>query len=125
MNPQRFHWPWLILAVAFALSFLCCATHPRPAPPSPIHSAENLETFDVAWQIINDTHFDTNFNGVNWKAVREELRPRAEKAQSRDELREILENMLGRLGESHMKILPREVVDYVRINVTNRTETSA
>ena len=36
---------------------------------------KGIETFDAAWTIIRDTHFDKTFNGVDWNAVRTELRP--------------------------------------------------
>jgi hypothetical protein len=36
-----------------------------------------LVTFDSAWSIIGRTHWDTTYNGVNWSAVRAELRPKA------------------------------------------------
>jgi carboxyl-terminal processing protease len=65
-----------------------------------------LETFDAAWTIVRDTHFDRSFNGVDWNAVRTELRPRAAGARSTSELRSVLRDMLGRLGQSHFTILP-------------------
>lgn len=69
----------------------------------------HLASFDAAWRIIFETHFDTNFNGVNWLAVRDELRPRAESAKSRDEVRSIIQQMLGRLGQSHMALIPSDI----------------
>jgi carboxyl-terminal processing protease len=35
-----------------------------------------LESFDAAWRIVNETYYDPKFNGLDWQAVREELRPR-------------------------------------------------
>jgi carboxyl-terminal processing protease len=65
-----------------------------------------VDTFDAAWRIVRDTHFDTTFNGVDWDATRAELRPRAEAAKSTAELRGVITSMLGRLGQSHFAILP-------------------
>jgi carboxyl-terminal processing protease len=65
-----------------------------------------IETFDAAWTIVRDTHFDKTFNGVDWEAVRTELRPRALAAKSTAELRVLLRDMLGRLGQSHFTLLP-------------------
>jgi carboxyl-terminal processing protease len=62
--------------------------------------------FDAVWTIIHESHFDTNFNGVNWQALRDELRPRAAQAADAPHLRETLEQMLRRLGQSHMGIIP-------------------
>jgi len=64
------------------------------------------DTFDAAWTIIRDTHFDKTMNGLDWDAVRAELRPRAAAAKSESELRAIIRDMLGRLGLSHFALIP-------------------
>ena len=68
--------------------------------PSPV------DTFDAAWKIVRDTHFDPKMNGVDWNAVRTELRPRALAAATPGELRAVIRDMLGRLGQSHFALLP-------------------
>lgn len=73
--------------------------------------ADPLVTFDSAWAIIARTHWDTTYNGVNWKALRETLRPRAAAAKTTGELRNIMSEMLGTLKQSHFSIIPREVSD--------------
>ncbi len=73
--------------------------------------ADPLVTFDTAWTIIARTHWDSTYNGVNWKAVRDELRPRAAAAKTTGELRSILSDMVSRLKQSHFSIIPREVSD--------------
>ncbi|MGH7500262.1 MAG: S41 family peptidase [Longimicrobiales bacterium] len=70
-------------------------------------------TFDSAWTRIRDTHYDTTFNGVDWDAVRAELRPRAASARTLSDLRTVLTAMLARLGESHYSLIPAEVADAV------------
>ena len=65
-----------------------------------------VETFDAAWRIVRDTHFDQTYNGVNWDAMREEMRPKAEAAKTAGELRGVITSMLSRLGQSHFAILP-------------------
>ncbi|HZB25686.1 MAG TPA: hypothetical protein VE379_06115, partial [Vicinamibacterales bacterium] len=65
-----------------------------------------LETFDAAWTIVRDKHFDPEMNGVNWNAVRDELRPRAAAARTTGELRGVVREMLGRLGQSHFSLIP-------------------
>ncbi len=67
---------------------------------------QGLETFDAVWTIVRDTHFDKSMNGVDWNAVRVELRPRAEAAGTSAELRRVVRDMLGRLGLSHFAIVP-------------------
>ena len=65
-----------------------------------------VETFDAAWTIVRDKHFDESLNGLDWNAVREELRPRAAAAKNVTELRDVIRDMLGRLGLSHFAIVP-------------------
>ena len=64
------------------------------------------ETFEAAWTIIRDTHFDKTMNGLNWEAVRAELKPRAAVATSSAELRSVIRDMLGRLALSHFALIP-------------------
>ncbi len=96
------------LAVLSALLAAACA--PRAVDP-PIDRDLAFETFDAAWRIIHQTHFDTTFNGVDWLALRDELRPRAEASGTRGDLREVLQDMVGRLNQSHFDLIPAEVAD--------------
>ncbi len=98
------------LALAAALALAGCATR-SAAPPPPLEPAAAAATFDTAWGIIYRTHFDTTFNGVDWRALREELRPRAESARTREELRATIRVMLGRLGQSHFAVFPEEIAE--------------
>jgi carboxyl-terminal processing protease len=72
-----------------------------------IHGPELArETFEAAWERIRETHFDPEMVGEEWLMVRDELRPRARASESVEELREVLEDMLSRLGDSHFSIIP-------------------
>jgi carboxyl-terminal processing protease len=71
----------------------------------------NLRTFDAVWTVIHETYFDPNFNGIDWNAVRRDLRPKAEAARTDEELRAIVDDMLTRLGKSHLTRLPREALE--------------
>ncbi|MCI0437275.1 MAG: S41 family peptidase [Gemmatimonadetes bacterium] len=70
-------------------------------------------TFDSAWTRIRNAHYDTTFNGIDWDAVRAELRPRAVAAVTLGDLRAVVLEMLGRLGESHYTLIPQEFADAV------------
>ncbi|MGH7710387.1 MAG: S41 family peptidase [Gemmatimonadaceae bacterium] len=73
-----------------------------------ISAAVAAATFDSTWAKVRNTYYDTTLKGLDWNAVRRELRPRAERAATRAQLRAVLMDMLGRLGDSHMSVLPRE-----------------
>jgi carboxyl-terminal processing protease len=72
---------------------------------------EPLATFDSAWVIIARTHWDTTYNGVDWAALRDSLRPRAAAASTQRELRRVLQQLVGSLRQSHFDIIPQEVAD--------------
>lgn len=83
-----------------------------PAEPEPAPSPElSLATFDAVWWRIETTDFEVDHGGVDWSAVRDELRPRAAAATSPGELRTVLSTMLARLGRSHFAIIPGNVAD--------------
>ena len=67
-----------------------------------------VESFDKVWTTIRDRHWDRTLAGPAWEAVRDELRPRMEAAATAAEARGILREMLGRLGHSHLGIIPAE-----------------
>lgn len=68
--------------------------------------SQGVETFDAAWTIVRDWSYDKSMNGVDWNAVRAELRPRAERARTTGELRAVIRDMIGRLGQSHFALIP-------------------
>lgn len=101
-----------ILRLGVVQAALWCAVSAPPlAAQTGVDSILALETFDRAWQIVYNTHFDTTFNGVDWVALRTELRPRVESTTDLGELRGTIREMLDRLGQSHFALIPKEVVD--------------
>lgn len=99
--------------IVLVAGLLGCA-HPAPTPQPvapPYDSAVGVATFDRAWRIVYETHFDTTFNGVDWLALRDELRPRAVAATSTTALRAVISDMVARLGQSHFALFPRELAD--------------
>ncbi len=82
-------------------------TEASPVPVvNQISSQEALADFDAAWNLINETHFDTTFNGVDWAAMREEYRPMSQAATTRAQNRGVISRMLNTLGQSHFGIIP-------------------
>ena len=67
-------------------------------------AAEKLVVFDQTWNTLNRRFFDANFNGKNWGAIRDRFRPQAEGARNGDELRRVINLMIGELDASHSGI---------------------
>ncbi|MCC5822421.1 MAG: hypothetical protein LAT64_06770 [Phycisphaerales bacterium] len=92
----------------------CAATEPtvaeadRPAD-QPADPGLILADFERAWELVRDTHYDTEYNGVDWHALREELKPRAERARTRAQGRSIINEMVSRLNQSHFALIPAEL----------------
>ena len=100
--PESRH-SWLGATVLLLAAF---ATAGSAQPLAADLQALNLATFDKTWTLVNETYFDPTFNGVDWDQVREQLRPRAENSANSTELRQVLQEMIDRLGQSHFQILP-------------------
>ena len=66
--------------------------------------AEKMVVFDEAWNTLNRRFFDAGFNGHDWVAVRDRFRPQAQGARNGDELRRIINLMIGELNASHSGI---------------------
>lgn len=89
-----------------------CTAHPpqlSKVESAPVPAGVAVASFDSAWSRIKATYYDTTFRGQDWSAVRDSLRPLAERARSRSDLRHAIESLFVRLGESHFAIIPREI----------------
>jgi carboxyl-terminal processing protease len=92
--------------------------HPSQARParvasdtgsrSPIDSTLAVATFDSVWQTVGTSLQDRGVTRVDWSAVGQELRPRAARAATDSALRDVIVEMLGRIGESHFALLPAQ-----------------
>ncbi|MFL5575992.1 MAG: S41 family peptidase [Gemmatimonadaceae bacterium] len=84
---------------------------PGAAPADSARVAAYVTTFDSAWRLVYERHFDSTFTGVDWIALRDELRPRAAAARDEEELRAVIRGMLQRLRQSHFALIPRQAAD--------------
>lgn len=65
-------------------------------------SREKLEVFHQAWSYLRDNFYDPNFHGVDWQAVRGQYEPLIAGARTSDEMRRLLQLMVGELNASHL-----------------------
>src|SRR6266849_4491305 len=66
----------------------------------------DLDSFEKVWTTIRDKHWQTKPGGLDWNAIHDEFRPRAEQAATTDEMRKVMRDMLARLGQTHFGIIP-------------------
>jgi C-terminal processing protease CtpA/Prc len=65
---------------------------------------EKMEVFHQAWSYLRDHFYDANFHGVNWAAVRNVYEPQVAGARTPDEMRRLINLMVGELNASHLGI---------------------
>ncbi len=65
-------------------------------------AAEKQVVFDQAWSVLNRRFYDDKFNGADWAGLRAQYQPYVAGARTPDELRRILNLMIGELDASHL-----------------------
>ena len=63
---------------------------------------EKMEVFRQAWSYLRDFFYDPAYHGVNWEGVRAEYEPLIAGARTPDEMRRLLNLMVGELNASHL-----------------------
>ena len=65
-------------------------------------SREKMEVFRQGWSYLRDNFYDSNFHGLNWEQVRTQYEPLIAGSQTPDEMRRLLNLMVGELDASHL-----------------------
>jgi len=97
-------------ALAAGLLLGGCASTERAdlAPIDDARRAEHVASFDYVWETIDTRHWDEEIVGASWDEARAELRPRLDTAETDREARLVMQELLGRTGQSHFGIIPAE-----------------
>jgi Tol biopolymer transport system component/C-terminal processing protease CtpA/Prc len=67
---------------------------------------EKMEVFRQSWSYLRDYFAIPDMNGVNWAGVRETYEPLVQGAATPDEMRRLLQQMVGELNASHLGANP-------------------
>jgi len=65
----------------------------------------NWLSFEIAWSVVNEKHFDPTFDGVDWQELRDRYRRKVAFA-SDSEFYRLVNEMLWQLNVSHLAIVP-------------------
>ncbi|MEO8852758.1 MAG: S41 family peptidase [Ginsengibacter sp.] len=59
------------------------------------------QMFYEAWSDLQENYYNQNFNGVDWKSIRDRYASFLPQLQTRNDFRVLLNNMMGELNSSH------------------------
>jgi carboxyl-terminal processing protease len=71
-----------------------------------LDASTRQKAFERVWLRVKEVHYDANFNGVDWDAVRQRYAPKVASAKTDAAFYELLSKMLGELKQSHYAIVP-------------------
>lgn len=109
--------PKTIVGVSFVASFAITLLLWFIAPVLPMQSPE-AAVFSEVWETINTNFYDSNFNGVDWTAIREKYQPQASQARSSEQFAEVINQMLAELKTSHTHFYtPSETAYYQLLGI--------
>jgi carboxyl-terminal processing protease len=104
---------FILAAALVALAVFVLEPGAAAAQLAPDTRQLNIDSFEFVWKTIRDQHFDPTLGGLDWQAVHDELRPKVENAQSIDEARGAMIDMISRLRQSHFAIIPAGVYENI------------
>ena len=70
--------------------------------------AEFREMFLDAWRLERDYFYDRNMHGVDWPAIRDRYLPLVDRVADREELNNLIEQMVGELSALHIFVVGGE-----------------
>lgn len=65
---------------------------------------DRAEVLEQVWKTVNEKYYDPDFNGTDWKAVRERYSARINSVKNDDEFYELLQAMVGELRDAHTRV---------------------
>lgn len=100
-----------VMLMSFSVLLLFWIASPLPK----ILARPETKIFEQVWQTVNDNFYDPEFNGVDWKAMREKYKSQAAQAKSSQEFAATINQMLSELQTSHTRYYTREEPAYYQI----------
>ncbi len=99
------------MLMSFSVLLLLWLTSPLPK----ILATPETKVFEQVWQTVNDNFYDPNFNGVDWKAIREKYQQQAARTKSSLEVAAVINQMLSELQSSHTRFYTKDEPAYYQL----------
>jgi len=105
---------WPLLVLAFLASVLLLAAQKISLPPRLVFAAaaggskalsakDRIQVFEKVWKDIDDTYYDPQFHGVNWKEVHDRYLPLLGQVKTDADFYDLLNRMTGELHDAHTR----------------------
>jgi carboxyl-terminal processing protease len=98
------------------LLVLLLASFSLHAQLTPEQKKLNTASFEKVWTTIRDKHWEKKPGGLDWQAIHDEFRPKIDKAESMEQARAVMREMIERLHQTHFAIFPSAVYDDVDVD---------
>lgn len=85
----------------------------QSAPFTRAEKQLQIDSFETVWSTIRDNHWEIRPGGLDWQAIHDEYRPRVDRAETSDQVRGIMREMLARLKQTHFAILAPDLADEI------------
>lgn len=102
----------------------CLALLALLSAPLVVAGERDLKTFDAVWSTVKRTFYDPDLHGVDWNGARQIYRPLVGEADSADEVRSLLLEMLSHLDASHTTIMDGPVYKSAIAELINKRTTT-
>ncbi len=79
---------------------------------------ESKQIFEEAWKAIQAGFYDPNFHGQDWDVLKQQYKPLALKASTRQDFQNIFNWMLGQINASHMGLRNVKQREYTQKEIT-------
>jgi carboxyl-terminal processing protease len=80
---------------------------PEPIDPTPtlapLAADEREQIFLEAWELVRDNYLYSDYNGLDWQAVRAEFLPKVQATESPEAFYDLMYELVERLGDEHSR----------------------
>jgi C-terminal peptidase prc len=88
----------------------------EPLPPTPtlvpVAVAKREAIFERVWTLVRDRYVYEDYRGLDWRAIRDEFKPRVAAAEDPEAFYGLMHELIDRLGDEHSRFeSPREVAE--------------
>lgn len=74
---------------------------------------KNVQSFELIWKTIKNSHWDESLVGESWTQAREQLLPQIQEADSIKKGRSVMNELIASLGQSHFGVIPADSYEVI------------